>query len=440
LYKNANLVILSMAWLTVPDEHTPSHNRDPEDPDMETLGYWLSRLEPLIRSEQEGEIIVVFANRCGREDGAVYAGTSAVLGIEGGEVKVYGVLGSGESELLVIDTSEEPKAKLVTEPSTTPADYSTHNLDASGSETPTSEEGEYPASIDAILSASKPISPVEPRFPHAYYAPEPPKTEDVLQKLNSSAHPDEALLKPVSNTPNNVSHSKRSSTQSSIAPSVQSSILQSIHSSMPSSDHSSITSSLPIINRPDSGKSRTSSRTGTPQRSGPAPEAVSRNVIHNSLVIPMATVGLSPGSDDGAEPSSASSMTTNTPWDRDTNPFRDEEKSNARYASPAIREPSPFISALQQAGTPQSQRSQASTPKSQTKVRPEQEYKKPDATPLGFYQSPEIGPVVVAPDEKISTGPSRHPTADPAFRKPPGRGLFPPEDRSDAFRPRSTGW
>jgi hypothetical protein len=401
---------------------------------METLAYWLSRLEPIIRSEQEGEIIVVFANRCGREDEALYAGTSAVLGIEGGEVKVYGILGSGESELLIIDTSEEPKAKLVTEPSSTPADYGTHNWGSSSSTTSTPEENEYPASIDAILSASKSISPVEPRFPHAYYAPESLKTVDILQKLNSTAHPDDAPLKPASSTPNNVNQSKQSSAQSTIASSVQSSIPPSIHSSMPSSDHSSITSSLPLINRPNSGKSRTSSRTGTPQMSEPAPDTTSRSAIPISLVIPVATVGLSPGSEDGAEPTSASSMTTNTPWDKDINPFRNEEKSSSRRPSPAIQDPSPFISALQQAGKPQSRRSRTSTPKSQTKVRQEQEYQKPDITPLGFYQKPEIGPVIV------TLGASRHPTADPAFRKPPARGLFPPDDRNSELRPQSTGW
>jgi hypothetical protein len=73
-------------------------------------------MEPLIRAEAIGEIIVVFANRCGVEDDAVYAGTSAVLGIEAGEVKVYGILGRGERELLVVDTNRRPQAKLVSMP------------------------------------------------------------------------------------------------------------------------------------------------------------------------------------------------------------------------------------------------------------------------------------------------------------------------------------
>jgi len=62
------------------------------------------------------EVIVVLANRCGVEDEAVYAGSSAVLGIKSGEVRVYGMLGRGEKELLVVDTSRAPLYKLIKEP------------------------------------------------------------------------------------------------------------------------------------------------------------------------------------------------------------------------------------------------------------------------------------------------------------------------------------
>jgi protein N-terminal amidase len=79
---------------------------------MKSVNYWLARLEPLIRGETEGEIIVVLANRCGSEDEAVYVGTSCVLGIDAGEIKVYGVLGRGEEQLLVVDTDGPPKIKL----------------------------------------------------------------------------------------------------------------------------------------------------------------------------------------------------------------------------------------------------------------------------------------------------------------------------------------
>lgn len=84
---------------------------------METLTYWVTRLEPLIRSDNRDEIIVIFCNRAGVEDDVTYAGTSAVIGILDGEVKVYGLLGRGEKELLVVDTNKAPYARLVHRPS-----------------------------------------------------------------------------------------------------------------------------------------------------------------------------------------------------------------------------------------------------------------------------------------------------------------------------------
>ncbi|CAK7243044.1 MAG: hypothetical protein STHCBS139747_004552 [Sporothrix thermara] len=110
LEAKANLVIITMAWLTRESAHTFSQM--PQEPDLETLEYWVQRLEPLIRKESTEEIIVVFCNRCGTEDEAVYAGTSSVIGIKDGEINLYGVLGRGTKELLVIDTQEEPFAKL----------------------------------------------------------------------------------------------------------------------------------------------------------------------------------------------------------------------------------------------------------------------------------------------------------------------------------------
>ncbi|CAG8958844.1 hypothetical protein HYFRA_00011795 [Hymenoscyphus fraxineus] len=117
LHKQANLVVLSMAWRTREDSR--AFSRHPKEPDMETLSYWLARLEPVIRAETEGEIVVVLCNRCGTEGEAVYAGTSAVLGIHAGEVKVYGILGRGEKELLVVDTNRRPQAKLISQPNST---------------------------------------------------------------------------------------------------------------------------------------------------------------------------------------------------------------------------------------------------------------------------------------------------------------------------------
>ncbi len=107
----ANLIIVTMAWLTREKGHLFS--RLPHEPDLESLLYWVQRLEPVIKADRNDEVIVIFCNRSGVEDGAVYSGTSAVLGIKDGEVMVYGLLGRGVKELLVVDTNNPPFAKLV---------------------------------------------------------------------------------------------------------------------------------------------------------------------------------------------------------------------------------------------------------------------------------------------------------------------------------------
>ncbi|KAF6819777.1 N-terminal amidase [Colletotrichum sojae] len=114
LENDSNLVIVSMAWMT--REDASMFSRMPNEPDMDTLTYWVARLEPLIRAESGEEIIIVFCNRTGTEDDVVYAGTSAVIGVQDGEVRIYGILGRGEKELLVVDTSNPPYAKLVYRP------------------------------------------------------------------------------------------------------------------------------------------------------------------------------------------------------------------------------------------------------------------------------------------------------------------------------------
>jgi hypothetical protein len=92
---------------------------------MDALSFWLARLEPVIRAETEGEITIVLANRTGIENEAVYAGTSAVIGILAGEVKLYGILGRGENELLIVDTEKPPLAKLFSNPESTAWDLLT---------------------------------------------------------------------------------------------------------------------------------------------------------------------------------------------------------------------------------------------------------------------------------------------------------------------------
>ncbi|KAF5658042.1 amino-terminal amidase, partial [Fusarium denticulatum] len=109
-----NLLIVLLAEMT---KDEPRHfSRTPNKPDMETLEHWVIRLEAVIRSENQSEIIVVFCNRTGYEGDATYAGTSAVLGIHGGEVKVYGLLGRSEKNLLVVDTDNPAPMKLVYDP------------------------------------------------------------------------------------------------------------------------------------------------------------------------------------------------------------------------------------------------------------------------------------------------------------------------------------
>jgi protein N-terminal amidase len=176
-----------MAWLTRKDAR--AYSRKSKEPDMETLSYWLARLEPVIRVEDEGEIIVVLANRCGTEDDAVYAGTSCVLGIESGEVKVYGILGRGEKDLLVVDTTNPPKAKLIAEPHTNITENLAQTREASNLDGDDSDRNSLLASIDAVLSATAPVSPVEPRFPHAYFASQAPRSDEKLSKLKSSTAP-----------------------------------------------------------------------------------------------------------------------------------------------------------------------------------------------------------------------------------------------------------
>ncbi|KXX75284.1 Protein N-terminal amidase, partial [Madurella mycetomatis] len=110
LDSHANVVIMTMAWQTHQDPS--SFSRRPNEPDLETLVYWVQRLEPLIRAERDDEVIVVFCNRTGAEEEATYTGTSAVIGIKGGEVFVYGVLGRGVKDILVVDTNSPPKSKL----------------------------------------------------------------------------------------------------------------------------------------------------------------------------------------------------------------------------------------------------------------------------------------------------------------------------------------
>jgi protein N-terminal amidase len=207
LHKEANLVILSMAWLTREDPR--SFSRSPRDPDMETLRYWVTRLEPVIRAETEGEIIVVMANRSGNEEDAVYAGTSCVLGIQDGEVKVYGILGRGEKELLIVDTERRPQAKLISQPNSAASTVS----NASAVDTTFSKESNESAlSEDTVHSPGvgsfgrsmadtmTPISPVDAFASHAYFASREKEQEIPREELKSSI-PEATFTPPLPDSP-----------------------------------------------------------------------------------------------------------------------------------------------------------------------------------------------------------------------------------------------
>lgn len=103
-----------MAWLT--REDATSYHINAGAPDKDTLTYWIQRLGPLVVADRDYEIVVVIANRCGVEEEAVYAGTSTVLSIFRKKVKLFGILSRGRSGLLVVDTSQKPKARIVIPP------------------------------------------------------------------------------------------------------------------------------------------------------------------------------------------------------------------------------------------------------------------------------------------------------------------------------------
>ncbi|KAF2841602.1 N-terminal asparagine amidohydrolase-like protein [Patellaria atrata CBS 101060] len=107
---NSPLIVLSMAWLTrlSPDELALR----PFDPDTETLAYWLERFYPLKQITSEQPMVLVMANRCGHEGEVYYAGTSAVLSIHNGRVRIYDILGKYEERCLVVDTADAPKFAL----------------------------------------------------------------------------------------------------------------------------------------------------------------------------------------------------------------------------------------------------------------------------------------------------------------------------------------
>ena len=92
LQEDISLILLPMAWLL------PS-TMDPEstEPSQPTAQYWLQRLHPLIDDFKTRTVVV--CNRTGRENEAVYAGTSCVFRIGQGKATLLGYLGREEGVL-----------------------------------------------------------------------------------------------------------------------------------------------------------------------------------------------------------------------------------------------------------------------------------------------------------------------------------------------------
>ena len=107
----SSMLLLTMAWLT--NESLSTLAGHVNTPDLQTLSYWLERLRPLVDAEGEKEVLIAICDRCGSEGNACYAGTSVVLGLKGGEVILYGMLGRGEEGLLVVDTLNSDEAQRV---------------------------------------------------------------------------------------------------------------------------------------------------------------------------------------------------------------------------------------------------------------------------------------------------------------------------------------
>lgn len=111
LTSGTQLLLLSMAWLT--HQSTSDLLARPDEPDMNTLSYWVERLVPLVNNKDR-EIIVVFANRCGEEPDARYAGSSWIGRVGLGKVIMWDIAGKSQETLVSVDTDQEPKYVLQT--------------------------------------------------------------------------------------------------------------------------------------------------------------------------------------------------------------------------------------------------------------------------------------------------------------------------------------
>lgn len=134
LDSRAQLVILSMAWLTLLSQDELDSLGD--QPEMDTFNYWIQRFWPLIQrkmehGDEDGEkrVVIVFANRAGEEPPvagdkppARYAGTSAIIAVtqrqsgtgeeeEPLDVKIqcWDLMGATSEGICFADTAGDPE-------------------------------------------------------------------------------------------------------------------------------------------------------------------------------------------------------------------------------------------------------------------------------------------------------------------------------------------
>ncbi|ATY62972.1 asparagine amidohydrolase [Cordyceps militaris] len=103
-----NIAIFSMAYKSRREPHE-LYNKCDED----ALSRWAAYLWPLVEAQLARKIVVVLCNRVGDAGDTIYAGTSTVLSISGGELFVHELMKAREQGILLVETCEDPKYKLV---------------------------------------------------------------------------------------------------------------------------------------------------------------------------------------------------------------------------------------------------------------------------------------------------------------------------------------
>ncbi len=112
LVNHSSTVIMSMAWSEAESPDPSISISIPESsPNLRMLKYWVERLKPIIDSNREDDVVIAICNRCGREGSVVYAGSSMVMNIKNGHVKIYDALTHNEEGFLVVDTANTALAR-----------------------------------------------------------------------------------------------------------------------------------------------------------------------------------------------------------------------------------------------------------------------------------------------------------------------------------------